>query len=827
MNLSNPLVNASISSPLADTHAQGPGLENDLALEWTPFLRHAADHASSLPAREQVLSWQDSSVWAASVSSAQLRQEQTEECLALLPKTDLWSALDQRADPTPSLERLSRGAILEVSEWHLIRRWLKAQEAFRLMSLNESESQLPQVRALIASLPNVQMPLTRLERLLTPEGELSETASTKLQVLASELRSLKREISSRLDSLSRDYLQKGLLQGEYTDIRDGRYVLPVKISSQSEVPGLIYESSVSRQTVFIEPREVTEINNRLSQKQNEWYQEVHRILTELSHDCAPQARTWQASVELLVHWDAVHARAAIALRYQGLKLECGSDALDLTATAHPLLWWSLPEERIQRNSLRLEPHQRALLITGPNTGGKTVLLKTLGMAAIFSRTGFFFPTDRPGKVPFFERLFTDLGDTQSIESHLSSFSGHLVQFQRILKESNPRSLVLLDELNSATDPEEGAALSRALLETLLERGSWIVTTTHDPVLKSLGRQDARILTAAMAFDESSRLPTYRLELGVPGRSRALETAERLGIPSEVIAKARGFLSTQHREWESWVKELETQVAQARLAAEQAEELRLRNERRHDELQARIQELESELKQRARQRVRQLLENAQQEIREKLDEIQKAPNRKIIEAARHDLVRDAEAISERVDASLDRELEAAGISREARKERPKPLSSHEHSLEVGARVRIAKWKSQGTILEIRPDGMVRVAMGNLQMTLKDSEIELIPGSASAPRAAKLTWNTESTPGLGSTLDLRGLRLDEALSQVEKYLSQVYSSQQFAQVHLVHGLGTGALREGIRKLLRRLPFVIDFRDGGAGAGGTGATTVDLRY
>jgi DNA mismatch repair protein MutS2 len=791
--------------------------------EWITFLEKASAHASSVPGCQKVIALQAQSEWASTPAIANLRQEQTREAFTLLPKSDLWAALDQLEDPSGSLERLARGAVLDVSEWHLLRRWLKASEAFRTMMLPELP--LPQVRAFTASLPETSNAVFQLDRLMTPEGELSEGASPRLQQLSSELRSLKREISNRLESLSREYLQKGVLQGEYTDVRDGRYVLPVKISSQNEVPGLVYEASASRQTVFIEPREVTEVNNRLRQKQNDWMQEVHRILTETARTFAPQASSWRAAIELLVHWDAVHARAAIATRYHGLELQCGSEDVDLPSTAHPLLWWSLEEEKIQRNSLQLAANQRALLITGPNTGGKTVLLKTLGMAAIFARTGFFFPTDRPGKVPFFRNVFTDLGDTQSIESQLSSFSGHLVQFREILEKADTQSLVLLDELNSATDPEEGAALSRALLESLLDRGCWIVTTTHDPVLKSLGRQDPRILTAAMAFDEGSRMPTYRLELGVPGRSRALETAERLGIPPKIIERARGFLSTQHREWESWVKELETQVMEARLATQQAQELREEAERKTARLGEQIRDLEAELKMSARKRIRQLLEQAQEEIRKKLDEIQHAPSRKIIETSRHELVRDAEAHEELVETALESELKRAGISPEAKKQKAKPEPVPAGALQPGSRVRIPKWKSQGTVLEVRPGGQLKVAMGTIQMTMKESEVEPIEGGAPHKKAVRISWNTEAEPGLDSTLDVRGMRLDEALSRTEKYLQAVFSSSRYAQVNIVHGLGTGALREGIRKLLRQLPFVSDFRDGGTGGGGTGATIVEL--
>lgn len=715
--------------------------------------------------------------------------------------------------------------ILDLSEWSILRRWLRASETFRKTILPEV-APLENLRAILSGLNDHSEALKKIDRVLNPDGTLSESASSKLLQLSSEIRSLKREISHRMESLSRDYLQKGVLQGDYTDIRDGRYVLPVKISSQNEVEGLIYDSSASRQTVFIEPREVTEINNRLRQKQNEWAQEIHRILSELTQEFSPRTTVWKTDFSLLIEIDTVHARASVAQTYHGLELTCGSTEIDLPSTAHPLLWWSLSEEAIQKNSLRMDPHQRALLITGPNTGGKTVLLKTIGMAALFARTGFFFPTERPGRVPFFEEVFSDLGDIQSIEEHISSFSGHLIRFREILEKATSKSLVLLDELNSATDPEEGAALSRALLESLLDRGSWIVTTTHDPVLKSLGRLDSRILTAAMAFDEKLGNPTYRIELGIPGRSRALETAARLGIPPKVIDRAKSFLSIQHREWETWVKDLEKQVIEARLAAQQAQEIREQTEKKSEELNAKIHEFENELTNRTKQRIRQLLEQAQTQIQNKLQELHKAPTRKIVETSREAMIREAERQIDSAQEVFKSALHESGISYENRKQRPIEKTPATLQIKVGDRVRIPKWKSQGSVLEVRPEGQLRIAMGNLQITVKESEIEAISQKAER-KSVKISWQSEPDLELSSTLDIRGLRLDEALSRCEKYLEAVFSTSRYLQVTIVHGLGTGALREGLRERLRELPFVSDFRDAGPGAGGTGATLIELAH
>ncbi len=806
------------------------GLQSPKAIEWLSFLDRASQLALSFPGRQKILDLADGSAWAPSIESAALRQQETIEASQLLTKNELWGSLHDLESPATLLERLGKRALLDAPEWSQIRRWLGAIQAFRQAVLPPDPLTLSIFRSMTSSLPDVDPALHRLDQILTPEGELSENASPELARIGAELRGLKREISNRMDLLARDYHQKGVLQDQFSDVRDGRFVLPVKLSAQHEVPGLLHEASASRQTVFIEPRQITELNNRLRERQNDWIQEVHRILTELTRDLAPQAPEWTRASEHLIYWDAVHARAAVARHYEGLPLECGGDSFDLQGTAHPLLWWTLPLEQIQRNSIYLESSKRALLITGPNTGGKTVLLKTLGLAALFARTGFFFPQDQPGRVPFFTQVVADLGDSQSIESHLSSFSSHLRAFQNILAQAGPSTLVLLDELNSATDPEEGAALSRALLETLLERGAWLVTTTHDPVLKSLGQKDSRILTAAMAFDEAAQTPTYRLELGVPGRSRAIETAERLGIPAGVLERAKGYLSTQHREWENWVGELERQVRDARLARQHAEEKLAEIEQKSLRLSEQLSTLQDELRQVTRQKIRQILEQTQETVRNRLQALEQEPSRKRIETSRNELVREveqsAERITQEIEESFGAELKKSGA--ELRPVRPQP----QVTLQPGATVRVSKWKTTGKVLEVLSGGMVRVAMGTLQVTLKPSEFELtgLPVS-SQPRPQKVTvkWESHSDGSDGESsprLDLRGLRLDEAILRAERYLEKVFTSGRYTQVTLVHGLGTGALREGIRKLLSELPFITDYRDGGPGMGGTGATVVDLR-
>ncbi|MCM2324066.1 MAG: Smr/MutS family protein, partial [Oligoflexia bacterium] len=492
----------------------------------------------------------------------------------------------------------------------------------------------------------------------------------------------------------------------------------------------------------------------------------------------------------------------------------------------PLLWWTLTPEAIIRNELDFGEPVRTLLLTGPNTGGKTVLLKTLGLAGICARTGFPFPAVEVPRVPFFRSFFADLGDPQSIERHLSSFSGHVLRFKEILDEVSDRSLVLIDELNSATDPEEGAALGRAFLESVMARNAMIVTTTHDPHLKALSVSDERILTASMAFDEGSRTPTYVMQLGVPGRSRALETAERLGLPADVIELARSYLSRGHVEFEQLLSRLESDAREAARSRKEAVALREEARRLEKQWSERTEASVTEMLDRTRQKLRRILEQAQDEVRSSARRLEEMRTRHELDEARTRLTETAEASAERLESALKEEAPeiAELLERKARETRTAaPPPPQETAFEPGMTVRIPKWKNTGTVLGFQGTKL-KVAMGTLQLTLLPSEVEPIAGAAKPATRAHVTTLSASGDASARQLDLRGFRLDDAMAELERFIDHAYRSGA-PEITIVHGLGTGALREGTRKLLSRLPYVKDFRDGGTGQGGTGATLVEF--
>jgi DNA mismatch repair protein MutS2 len=799
-----------------------PAEHLDQALEWRRFLELAADQARTEPGENLVYDLEFPAHWAASVPEANRMQQETHEAMGLLDREALWSPLLELADPFPILDRLGREAVLEISELAEIRRWLVAGDSWSQVPRDEIRGEL--FKKALHALPDASEPLRGLDKILTPDGELSEKASPRLGALYTEIRNLKREIAAVLDHLVKTYSQKGVLQENFTDVRDGRYVIPIKISHQNDVEGIIYEASASRQTVFVEPQEVSPLNNRLRQRQNELLQEILAILDEASRRLRPFGAELTRMVGILSHWDAVQARARVARVYGGKTLEVTeSREIRIERTANPLLWWAIPAEKVIRNDVAFGDPARTLLLTGPNTGGKTVLLKTLGLAAVFARTGFALPATGDPKVPFFDSVFADLGDPQSIEQHLSSFSGHISRFKQMLEQLTDRSLVLIDELNSATDPEEGAALGRAFLETLMRRQAMIVATTHDPRLKALAQSDSRIVNASMAFDETARAPTYKILIGVPGRSRALDTARRLGLSEDVVALAESYLSEEHKHFEGLLARLENDARDATRLKQEAQAMKEEAERIRREWQARTENSMAELMDRTRQKLRRVLEQAQDEVRASVKKLDEARSRKELDTTRSGLNQAFSDAARRIDSAL--EEEAPDVAAALKASAVAPVLEEKPSLAPGATVRIPKWKSTGKVLELQ-GGKVKVAMGSLQMTLSMGEVEMLsPGQAPKHSTGPRIRDVDAPAAPPPSIDLRGVRFEEAMQRLEQYLDQAFRSGALVEVTIVHGLGTGAIREGARGILSKLPYVKEYRDGGAGRGGSGATVVEF--
>ncbi len=802
-------------------------------LDWPKLLDLASGEARTPYGKARILALGAVDSFAPTPARARELQAETAEMAQILERSALWGPLLGLLPVDEDLENLERGSILEVAALVRIRSWLYAMDSWGHFP---KELAGKFFKGALLSLFSPHDCLRTLDRVLTPAGELSEKASSKLGSLLSQARDLRREIGSKMDSLLREYESKGVLQENYSDVRDGRYVLPVRVSDQSKVEGRVAEFSVSRQTVFIEPAEVEQLQSRLRRIEAEISQEIFVILTAVSRELQPYSDPITASVGVIGYWDAVQARARIAKRYGGRPVAI-SEAREwmLQETANPVLFWNLPEQEIVRNTIELEEGRQMILLSGPNTGGKTVLLKTLGLSAICARTGFFYPGTGKIQVPFFDSFFIDLGDPQSIEEHISSFSGHVLKMKRILENIGPGSLVLIDEMNSATDPEEGAALALAFVKTVLEvEGAVLVATTHDPKLKAMGLSDRRVLSASIVFDEETLKPTYRVVFGAPGRSRALETAERLGIPKAVLDLAKTHLSKEHEIVESVLQQLQERLGTVEKAHREAAQMKEEAAKLKLEWEERVRSTVNESLEKARQKLKHVLEMAQIEVRETLKKIQSGRSGKTLDEVREELNEVFQSGEKRLDASIGEAspelLDAIGGDA--------PIPSVVVEFHTGQWVRVPKWKNVGEIVEW--DGKrARVALGAgtgggglgkaFVVTVYPAEMEPLSElekrtvlGVRAGQSGQIRKNVTvqaADPGpVADQIDLRGQRLEDAMREVSGYLDRAFRAGK-NEVTIVHGLGTGALREGVRSLLKTTNYVAVYQDAGSG----GATLV----
>jgi DNA mismatch repair protein MutS2 len=623
--------------------------------------------------------------------------------------------------------------------------------------------------------------LLRVRKALDEEGAVRDEASPRLKQIRKELHPLRQEILNRLYALMDRH--KEAIQDRFVTLRRERYCIPVRAGMAHKIPGLLLDESESGATLFIEPLSVVKLNNRLYALRLQEEEEVNRILRELSQRLAEDPGV-PGTLEALALLDLVQAQAALS-RDLGLSRPRFGEGYALEEAFHPLI------ENPVKNSFALDETHRLLLISGPNMGGKTALLKTLGLAVLMAQSGLFVAAGR-ATLAWPDRVYADIGDEQSLQESLSTFAGHLKRLKEMLEGATERSLVLIDELGSGTDPEEGAALSQAILEALLARGVKGMVTTHLSPLKAFAQGREGVMNASMRFDLATLRPTYELVLGVPGRSYALAIARRLALPEEVLRRAEALLPEGGR-LEALLEKLE------------AERLALMEEKRHlqkalEEAEALKRELLAREKGFAEERQRRL-KALEEEVRKRLLQVE-AEIKAIREKARTEGKRDAL-----------RELMAL---RERYKKPPSPPPPS--GLFPGQAVEVPSLGKRGKVLELRGEEAL-VQVGPLKMSLKAAELKPLQEEAT-PKALPLRPRREV-----KEVDLRGLTVEEALLEVDSALEEA-RALGLPTLRLLHGKGTGALRQAIREVLRRDKRVEAFADAPPHEGGHGVTVVVLK-
>lgn len=741
------------------------------------------------------------------------QQETTEacDCLRLYPTFSLGGIRDIRTH----LWRVARGGVLQPGEFLDILDTVQAGRRLKSFFAKVKED-YPRLKELSQELMDLSEVEKAIISIISEDGKVKDEASPALFRFRRKIQEIQEKIKNKLEGIIRSGEYQRVLQDALITMRGDRYVLPVKQEYRSKMPGLVHDQSASGATLFIEPMAVVELNNELRKAQLEEAKEVETLLVALSARVGSYAEELQVTVEALGKYDFLFAKARLSGAMNASQPSLNKKGyLRIVKGRHPLLTGKpVPLD------LELGEKFRTLIITGPNTGGKTVALKTCGLLCLMAQCGLHVPAEPETELCVFEQIFADIGDEQSIEQSLSTFSSHMKNLVSIVQQAGPSSLVLLDELGAGTDPTEGAALAMAILSTLHSAGARIVATTHYSELKAFAYNTAGMENASVEFDPISLRPTYRLLIGMPGRSNALEIAARLGLDPDVVALARSYISQDELEVGALLEELETR--RLGLEREQDESERLQRELAQLKKELEVQRLELHRKE---QRV---LEEAQVKAKKIIDEAQE-----VVRSLVADLRR---AAKERERREQDRAIEEARrrLHELKRKNRNQLQSTDDEykrdaptSVRPGDPVYVVSLNQKGTVLtEPNPQGEVQVQVGIMKVQVALADLRLVERDVKqqvSGTVAKMVL--DKARSLSPELDLRGCTVEEALELVEKYLDDALLSN-LTTIYLIHGKGTGALRSAITNLLQNQPNIKSFRLGYPAEGGSGVTVVEFK-
>jgi DNA mismatch repair protein MutS2 len=686
-----------------------------------------------------------------------------------------------------------------------------------------SAADYPLLAELAERLSKLETEEKAIARAVDEAGEIRDEASRELARLRREIRGARGRIVDRLQAYIANLPERIRVADASISIREGRYVVPVRREGRAEVGGIVHDESATGATLFVEPPVAIELMNRLRELELAEAREVQRILRELTELLRPHHPELVTTLEALVELDSLYARGRYALEYNGRRpelLPAGTEEYTVVEGYHPLLLAGA--ERAIPFDLHLDRSERTLLVSGPNTGGKTVLLKAVGLLSALAQAGIIPPVGPGTRLPIFGGIYADIGDEQSIEASLSTFSAHLKNLREVLEGADHESLVLIDEIGSGTDPAEGGALAQSVLIELTRRNAITVATTHLGQLKLLAGEERGVVNASLQFDAVELRPTYRLLKGVPGRSYGLAIARRLGFPAVVLERAESFVPRGEREVSQLLLELEEKErlsAEALEAAEAARSEALTLRRQLEEREHQVRKREREAEQRARQQARDLLLGARAEVEAAIGELREAAATAADSAALDEAARRARR---RVEEKARRQAERTPAVRTGRtatgpREETGPL-------EEGGRVRVVATGAVGTLIELR-DSRAMVETGGLRLQVPVSGlVALGPEEAAAQPKRKSGGWTAPEVQASPEVDLRGLRVDEVESRLEPALDAALRAG-LPSLRVIHGKGTGAVRDRVIELLEGYPWIHSFRPGGLGEGGTGVTVVEL--
>lgn len=783
-------------------------------LEYDKIIKKLMDFAVSPMAKEKVEALLP---YTAMTDITQAQQETTEAVSMILRKGTL--TLGGFREIRPQMKRAAMGGVLSMGELMNIGSFLyvcrRAKEYAKHENKTESYEKLDALFELIQPIVSLENEITKC---ILSETEMSDTASAALHKIRREIKQSHEKVKDQLNSIIASSAYKNMLQDPVVTIRNDRYCVPVKSEYRSTFPGMIHDQSNTGSTVFMEPLSVVQLNNKIKQLQAEEKKEIEKILLELSEKVTEQREILQANMEVLTHLDFVFAKGNLSLSINGTQpLFNLKGYINIQKARHPLL----EEKKVVPISIYLGKDFTTLLITGPNTGGKTVALKTLGLFTLMGQAGLHIPAFDHSQLAVFDNVFADIGDEQSIEQSLSTFSAHMSNIVTILEEVTLYSLVLFDELGAGTDPTEGAALALSIIESLRKRKIRTAVTTHYSELKVYALSTEGVENACCEFDIETLRPTYRLLIGIPGKSNAFAISKRLGLSDEIIEGAKEFISHDEARFEDVITDLEISKKSVAFEQERAEQYRKEAERLKEEVayqKNKTKEQKEKILSRAREEARQIYQQAKEEA----DNIIKQMNQTAKESAdRQKLSQQRSAIKAKLSSMQEAFLKS-----------PKKKSTHKppQQLQPGDKVYVISFDQSGTAL-CAPDKNkeVMVQMGSMKIKVPLSELMLDDTPKPKNETPKKMISTNVKAGksqyISAEIDCRGQLVEEALGNIDKYLDDAYLSG-LKQVTIIHGKGTGALRSAVQTYLRTNSHVKSYRPGVYGEGEMGVTVVELK-
>ncbi|MDF2038844.1 endonuclease MutS2 [Cytobacillus oceanisediminis] len=777
-------------------------------LEFNKVKEQLLEHVSSSLGRKKAINIRPSTDYEEVIR----RQAETDEAVTVLRikgNVPLGGIFDIR----PHVKRAVIGGMLSPQELNQISSTIHASRQMKrfIEEFAEEESSLPILLGYTDKIIVLAELETSIRNAVDDNGEVLDSASDTLRSLRNQLRTKESRVRERLESMIRSSSAQKMLSDAIITIRNDRFVIPVKQEYRGHYGGIIHDQSSSGQTLFIEPASIVQLNNELQGIRVKEQQEIERILIALSGQAAENSSELETIVDVLGEIDFMFAKARYSKRIKASKPKINNEGkISLFKARHPLI----PIDEVVANDIKLGAEYSTIVITGPNTGGKTVTLKTVGLCTLMAQAGLQIPALDGSETAVFGNVYADIGDEQSIEQSLSTFSSHMVNIVDILDQVDFNSLVLFDELGAGTDPQEGAALAISILDEVYKRGARVIATTHYPELKAYGYNREGVINASVEFDIETLSPTYKLLIGVPGRSNAFEISKRLGLNDQVIETARSYIGADTNQVENMIASLEESRRQAEADMEEANDFLKSAEKLHKDLQkqmAEFYEQKDAMHEKAAEKAGNIVEKAKAEAEEIIRDLRKMRMEKHAEVKEHELIEAKKRLSEA----------APQMSSAKNKLKPK---NNKHVFDAGDEVKVLSFGQKGHLLEKVSDNKWQVQIGILKMKVAEKDLEYIKSPKPVETKPVATVKGKDFH-VSLELDLRGERYENALLRVEKYIDDALLAG-YPRVSIIHGKGTGALRQGVQEYLKNHRSVKKIRFGEAGEGGTGVTVVEFK-